>query len=321
MVGVAYNLEIPNYESLARSLLDCFPCHIAALVSEGRRIYEDAYGRRLHLSKHSVLGSEKFVLFLQVLEKKISGRLVLEMEWANGLDQSWLRESLGSKIVLSTNIVFDQGTRNVIKRKTEAWGNLTLSVSEKEEPSPEEKAKAYANALMCGDLRLKNWNTQVDKFLDRQSFLASEFPELGIAKMDDETKFLFFEQLCKNASSWREIKNLEVYTSLLSCFSNEEISLLNQAAPETYDLRTGKRPSILNYSQKTEVILPVLLQDLYDVKTHPTIVFGKYPLIIEILAPNRKPVQRTSDLLSFWEGTYPLVRKDLAGRYPKHEWR
>ena len=34
------------------------------------------------------------------------------------------------------------------------------------------------------------------------------------------------------------------------------------------------------------------------------------------MAPNGRPVQMTRDLRSFWERTYPDVRKELRGRYP-----
>jgi ATP-dependent helicase HrpB len=44
-------------------------------------------------------------------------------------------------------------------------------------------------------------------------------------------------------------------------------------------------------------------------------------VLLEILAPNFRPAQVTDDLRGFWERTYPELRKELARRYPRHEWR
>ena len=96
---------------------------------------------------------------------------------------------------------------------------------------------------------------------------------------------------------------------------------MDVAVPEKINLGTKNRTYSIDYSDQGEVVIRAILQDLYEVKIHPRIVFGKHPLVIEILAPNRRPVQRTTDLPSFWDGAYPMVRKELAGRYPKHEWR
>jgi ATP-dependent helicase HrpB len=42
---------------------------------------------------------------------------------------------------------------------------------------------------------------------------------------------------------------------------------------------------------------------------------------VRVLAPSQRPVQITDDLEGFWQNSYPQIKKDLRGRYPKHEWR
>jgi len=44
------------------------------------------------------------------------------------------------------------------------------------------------------------------------------------------------------------------------------------------------------------------------------------PLTIVLQSPAGRPVQTTSDIGNFWQGSYKLVRNDLRGRYPKHDW-
>ncbi len=66
--------------------------------------------------------------------------------------------------------------------------------------------------------------------------------------------------------------------------------------------------------------LRVRVQDLYGVATHPAIVNGSVPLVLELLSPANRPIQVTSDLPGFWSGSWKEVRKDMVGRYPKHDW-
>ena len=66
--------------------------------------------------------------------------------------------------------------------------------------------------------------------------------------------------------------------------------------------------------------LPVRLQEVFGWQDTPKIVGGRVPLTLHLLSPAGRPVQVTRDLAGFWRGTYFDVRKDLKGRYPKHDW-
>jgi len=43
-------------------------------------------------------------------------------------------------------------------------------------------------------------------------------------------------------------------------------------------------------------------------------------VVCELLSPAGRPLQTTSDLGTFWEGSYKEIQKEMKGRYPKHFW-
>ncbi len=67
-------------------------------------------------------------------------------------------------------------------------------------------------------------------------------------------------------------------------------------------------------------VLAARIQQLFGMNATPRIARGRLGVLVHLLAPNNRPAQVTSDLASFWTNTYPAVRKDLRGRYPKHSW-
>jgi len=59
---------------------------------------------------------------------------------------------------------------------------------------------------------------------------------------------------------------------------------------------------------------------MFGCKENPSIAMGQIPLKVELLSPAQRPVQVTADLANFWTTSYPAVKKEMAGRYPKHIW-
>jgi ATP-dependent helicase HrpB len=94
---------------------------------------------------------------------------------------------------------------------------------------------------------------------------------------------------------------------------------LDRLAPERLALPSG-RTARLEYRADGTVAAAVKLQELFGLAETPRIGPGRVPVLLELLAPNGRPVQTTRDLRSFWQTTYAEVRKELRGRYPRHPW-
>jgi ATP-dependent helicase HrpB len=94
---------------------------------------------------------------------------------------------------------------------------------------------------------------------------------------------------------------------------------LDRLAPATLTVPSG-RDMRIDYGDGGSIGVSVKLQELFGLAETPRIGPARTPITFHLLAPNGRPVQTTQDLGSFWERTYPEVRKELRGRYPRHPW-
>lgn len=94
---------------------------------------------------------------------------------------------------------------------------------------------------------------------------------------------------------------------------------LQRDAPADLLLPSGRRAK-LDYRDDGRVVAAVKLQELFGLADTPRVGPTSTPVTFELLAPNGRPVQVTSDLRSFWNTGYQEVRKELRARYPRHPW-
>jgi ATP-dependent helicase HrpB len=107
--------------------------------------------------------------------------------------------------------------------------------------------------------------------------------------------------------------------SLAGALSRELRAAIDRDAPDTLVVPSG-RSVPLDYNADGTVSASVKLQELFGLAETPRIGPRREPVRFSLLAPNGRPVQVTSDLRSFWDRTYPEIRKALRGRYPRHPW-
>ncbi len=91
---------------------------------------------------------------------------------------------------------------------------------------------------------------------------------------------------------------------------------LDRETPETWTAPTGSRRRLV-YGPET-VVLEVRIQEVFGLAETPRVA-GR-PVQLHLLSPAQRPLQVTDDLAGFWKNTYPEVRKEMRGRYPRHYW-
>jgi ATP-dependent helicase HrpB len=186
---------------------------------------------------------------------------------------------------------------------------------------PEDKAaELLAREVIAGTLPLKNWDNAVEQWITRVNCAAKWFPELQMPSIGEAEKQLMIEEVCRGAFGYKEIKDRRVWAAVKSLLTGQQQQLVEQLAPERIELPNGRKAKI-TYSESSPPSVAARIQDLYGVERNLTIGRARVPLVIQVLAPNHRPIQITSDLEGFWRDAYPKIKKELQRKYPKHEWR
>ncbi len=95
---------------------------------------------------------------------------------------------------------------------------------------------------------------------------------------------------------------------------------LAQLAPTHLEVPSGSRVAIEYFADGAPPVLAVKLQELFGLARTPCVNDERTPVMLHLLSPARRPIQVTRDLAGFWSRTYPEVKKELKGRYPRHPW-
>lgn len=96
-----------------------------------------------------------------------------------------------------------------------------------------------------------------------------------------------------------------------------KIDDLNEMLPQKMTLQ-GKREIPIHYPLHLEPYVEAPIQDFYGTKETPLV--ANRPLTLKLLGPHKRPIQITKDIKSFWEKTYPELKKTYQREYPRHYW-
>jgi len=306
---------------LAKCLLCAFPDHIGKRRNSGMLVYALSNGKNGELRRQSTARDADLLVAAELDEIEMRGNVGLVLSLATEIREEWLEEIFPKSFSHQEETHFDEESRIVVCRRIKKFRDLVLSEENSGEPTSEDAARVLAAEILSGHLRLKHWNAACDRFVARVNFASTQCSELEIETIDDAARRLILEQFCLGGKSWRSVRNKDVFPFLCEWLTSEQRAALDQLVPEEINLPARKSPARLRFDEDGEVTLAATIQDLYDLDNTPTIAGGSYLLRVEVLAPNRRPVQVTRDLSAFWTDSYSTIKNELAGRYPKHEWR
>jgi len=233
--------------------------------------------------------------------------------------ESWLRDAFPDDFSEGTQTLFDPNSRRVVTRRTRLFRDLVLDFTEQDGADMEAAAKLLADEVLSGRCPLKNWDDAVEQWFVRLACLRGWMPELDLPTADDEARRAIVSQICHGSFTYKAIKDADVWPALRGWLSSQDQRWLDQFAPERLELPGGRKAKVI-YTLGSAPMTAARIQDLYGV-TSLTVAKGRQPVTIQILAPNQRPVQITTDLANFWKESYPKIKQELSRKYPKHEWR
>ena len=144
-------------------------------------------------------------------------------------------------------------------------------------------------------------------------------PELDLPPLDDAALLALLPTLVTGRRRLAQLRDTPLEPLLKARLGSRALRLLDEHAPDSLPVPTG-RDLPLRYDADGPPVLAVKLQELFGLAATPRVAGGRVSVLLHLLSPAGRPVQVTSDLASFWSTTYPAVRRELRGRYPKHPW-
>ncbi len=312
-------LNLPSLESLAKVMLSGYSDHVARRTNVASTACDVVGKRRGSVAKDSLMRGHDLLVAAEMAE--VQGKdLQVILNLNTEVEETWLAELFPHDFAKTNAAVWDTLQRRVQQKETVRFRDLMLRERQSGEPTDNAAAALLADMVLDGSLTFTGWDDHAQQWLARLHFLRQHMPELEIPEFTDEDKRLVFEELFHGCKSYKDIKELNPLHALQSWLSYEQNQALQRHAPDRIDLASGRKTKI-DYAHGAEPTISSRIQDFYGQTETPRIAAGRVPLLIQLLAPNMRPIQVTKDLASFWKNSYPTIAKELKRRYPKHEWR
>ena len=294
--------------SSAQSLALAFPDRIGKKRDGSNSKFILSNGKGAYVHTDDPLSKKKYIVAVDIDGDKKDSKIRLGIE----ISENEIRELFAVKIVWQETCYWSTREKRIKAIRTEVLGKIPLKSQTWTNPPTEKISSAILEGIK--DLGF-NFGPAEEQFITRVKIGGEEYPNMEISHLQETANEWLtpFVKNIKTADDWRKFDCLPALRNLLSW---EQHRKLDKVVPKYFVTPLGRKLSIDYLGQHPSVELR--MQELFGQKSHPMI--KKKPLLLTLLSPAGRPLQKTMDLPNFWRTSYLEIRKEMRGRYPKHSW-
>jgi ATP-dependent helicase HrpB len=315
--GMKEQLNITNPYLVGTLLAAAYPERVAKARPEGQGHFQLATGELATVSPDDPLSACEWLAVASVsVRPGREGRIFL----AAPVDPEDLPELIRSR----DRVAWDSKAGAAVAQRERRIGGLLVDAKPLSEGVRELLTQAICEAAQKEGTAMLDFSDEVGNLQRRVAAVAEWHPELELPDLSTDAVLqsaaAWLPPFVGRATTVADLKRIDLAAALWTLLDYAQQQAVERLAPSHIEVPTGSRIRV-EYRQGAEApVLRVRLQECFGLLDTPRVDDGRRPVLMELLSPGYKPVQLTSDLRSFWSGTYFEVRKELRRRYPKHAW-
>ena len=253
------------------------------------------------------------LLVVASLEQKASAQIRM----AAALDPQSLPPAIEAQVSESLESGFDEVSGSVFSRRRRRYGALVLE-DRVVAAAPQAVASTLA-AVFARRLDALPWTPAARQLQMRAALLRgldAAFPDISDAALAADVQTWLAPRLLGRAQLV-DAADLDLVQALRDLLGWDQARRLDRELPASVALPGGQ--AAVDYLEPVPQV-SARAQAFYGTDETPRLAGGRIPVRLALLSPAGRPIAITADLAGFWRGAWADARRDMRGRYPKHEW-
>jgi ATP-dependent RNA helicase HrpB len=275
-------------------------------------------GRGAVLPGAQPLGASPFIVAAELDDQRPDSRIFV----AASLTLDELRAHMPDQIESEQVVELSRESGAVVARDRERLGAIVLRETHSARVDADQVKRVLLAEIRRLGIAALPWSDAARRLRERITFLrcraGDDWPDLSDAALSDRLNE-WLAPLLDGVVRVGDVQRVDLVGALSAMLRWDQRRTFDELAPSHLVVPSGSRQQI-DYSNPAAPTLAVRIQELFGLEDTPRLLGGTVRLTLQLLSPAHRPVQVTDDLAGFWRTSYFDVRKDLRGRYPKHDW-